>query len=112
MIFCFFPLQKNAYDYEHSELLLYQNMVIAESGDVSGALEHLEQYKEQICDKVTWLETKGDQLLALDRHEAAADIYRGLVDRNPENHSYYKRLLKATKSDESGMVTNKIIHGL
>jgi len=93
--------QKNAYDYEHSELLLYQNMVIAESGDVSGALEHLEQYKEQICDKVTWLETKGDQLLALDRHEAAADIYRGLVDRNPENHSYYKRLLKATKSDES-----------
>jgi len=91
--------QKNAYDYEHSELLLYQNMVIQESGDIQGALDHLEQYKEQICDKVTWLETKGKQLLIKEDHEAAAEIFRGLVDRNPENHSYYKHLLKALKAE-------------
>ncbi len=53
------PLQKAAYDYEHSELLLYQNLVIQESGDTSGALAHLEQYKDQICDKGNFLETKG-----------------------------------------------------
>jgi len=91
--------QKNAYDYEHSELLLYQNMVIQESGDIQGALDHLEKYKEAICDKVTWLETKGRLKLEKENFGAAADIFRGLVDRNPENHSYYKYLLKATKAE-------------
>ena len=57
MIFC--NLQKAAYDYEHSELLLYQNMVIQESGDYTAALEHLDKYEEQICDKLSLLETRG-----------------------------------------------------
>ena len=57
------PLQKAAYDYEHSELLLYQNMVIRESGDTAGALEHLEKYRDQICDKPFWLETKASLLI-------------------------------------------------
>jgi hypothetical protein len=52
-------LQKAAYDYEHSELLLYQNMVIQESGNAAAALEHLHKYKDQICDKTTFLETQG-----------------------------------------------------
>ena len=52
-------MQKAAYDYEHSELLLYQNMVIQESGDYKGALEHLDTYEEQICDKVTLMEIRG-----------------------------------------------------
>ena len=52
-------LQKAAYDYEHSELLLYQNMVIQESGDHKAALEHLDTYEEQICDKLSLLETRG-----------------------------------------------------
>ena len=56
-------LQKAAYDYEHSELLLYQNMVIRESGDTAGALEHLEKYRDQICDKPFWLETKASLLI-------------------------------------------------
>ena len=55
----FFNLQKAAYDYEHSELLLYQNMVIQESGDYTAALEHLDKYEEQICDKLSLLETRG-----------------------------------------------------
>lgn len=88
--------QKNAYDYEHSELLLYQNMVMQESGDLDGALEHLETYKDQICDKVTWLETKGAQMLMKDKREDAEKIFRELADRNPENHAYYFRLLEAT----------------
>ena len=55
--------QKAAYDYEHSELLLYQNMVLQESGDREGALEHLEKYREQICDRAHWLETKARLLV-------------------------------------------------
>lgn len=47
------------YDYEHSELLLYQNMVIQESGEYEQALKHLDKYSDQICDKVTVKETYG-----------------------------------------------------
>lgn len=47
------------YDYEHSELLLYQNMLIQESGDSEQALKHLDKNIELICDKVTVKETYG-----------------------------------------------------
>ncbi len=60
-------LQKAAYDYEHSELLMYQNTIIQESGDHEAALEHLEKYREQICDRGHWLETKAALLLKNDR---------------------------------------------
>ena len=63
VLICSDPLQKAAYDYEHSELLLYQNMVIRESGDTAGALEHLEKYRDQICDRPFWLETKASLLI-------------------------------------------------
>jgi len=39
--------------------LLYQNMVIRESGKLQVALEHLERYEAQIVDKLTLQETKG-----------------------------------------------------
>lgn len=46
-------------DYESSELLLYQNMVIQESGDIEQALKHLDTHSKQIFDKVTIQETYG-----------------------------------------------------
>ena len=58
-----FSFQKAAYDYEHSELLLYQNSVIQESGDDTAALEHLNKYQDQICDKAHFLQTKGILLI-------------------------------------------------
>ncbi|CAB4067204.1 NAA15_16 [Lepeophtheirus salmonis] len=63
--------EKTTYDFEHSELLLYQNMVMNESGDVEGALNHLEKNKE------------------------AEEVYRSLIKRNPENHSHYDKLIDA-----------------
>ena len=53
-------LQKNTYDYEYSELLLYQNMVMREAGLMEDALEHINTYKDSICDKVTSLEIRGE----------------------------------------------------
>jgi len=84
--------QKAAYDYEHSELLLYQNMVIQESGDYTAALEHLDKYEEQICDKLSLLETRGLNMIKANRLEEAEKIYLGLIKRNPENHLYYHQL--------------------
>uniref|UniRef100_A0A8B9KX54 N(alpha)-acetyltransferase 15, NatA auxiliary subunit b n=1 Tax=Astyanax mexicanus TaxID=7994 RepID=A0A8B9KX54_ASTMX len=84
-------------DYEYSELLLYQNQVLREAGLFKEALEHLTTYEKQICDKLAVEETRGELLLNLGRSEEAADVYRRLQERNPENWSYYHGLEKAYK---------------
>eukprot|EP00092_Neocalanus_flemingeri_P020760 GFUD01022495.1.p1 GENE.GFUD01022495.1~~GFUD01022495.1.p1 ORF type:complete len:866 (+),score=259.44 GFUD01022495.1:65-2662(+) len=93
--------KKPTYDYEYSELLLYQNMVIRESGDVDAALSHLELYEQAICDKITFKETKGRYLLQLGRLKEAESLYVELLKRNPENHEYYKQLEVAREANTS-----------
>ncbi|MCL4127711.1 UNVERIFIED_CONTAM: hypothetical protein GTU68_030789 [Idotea baltica] len=90
-------IQKSTYDYEYSELLLYQNMVLRESNRVEEAMEHLLSYQSNICDKVTLQEIRGELLMKLGRSEESAEVYRGLVARNPENRSYYLQLEVALK---------------
>ena len=97
--------KKPTYDYEYSELLLYQNMVIRESGDVDAALSHLELYEQAICDKISFKETKGRYLLQLGRLSEAELIYVELLKRNPENHEYYKQLEVAR---EASTTENKL----
>ena len=40
-------------------MLLYQNMIIRDSGKLIDALEHLKNHEHQICDKLTVKEMKG-----------------------------------------------------
>jgi len=54
-------LQVKQLDYEHSEMLLYQNMVMVEAGLEEEALQHLSDYDRQILDKLAVLEMKGKQ---------------------------------------------------
>ncbi|CAK9804652.1 N-alpha-acetyltransferase 15, NatA auxiliary subunit [Anthophora plagiata] len=92
------------YDYEHSELLLYQNMVIQESGECEQALKHLDKHSEQICDKVTVKETYGKLRLQLKQYAEAVQVYTELLNINPENTTYYARLAEAerhTKPEET-----------
>lgn len=49
-------------DYEYSELLLYQNQVLREAGLYKEALDHLNKYEKQICDKLAVEETRGGYL--------------------------------------------------
>jgi len=84
--------KKTSYDYEYSELLMYQNMVIRESGDIAGALEHFDKHEKFICDKINMKETRGRYLLVLSRKEDAGAVYQDLLSRNPENHEYYRQL--------------------
>ena len=93
--------KKPSYDYEYSELLLYQNMVIRESGDVEAALNHLELYEQAICDKISFKETRGRYLLQLGRLKEAESVYVELLKRNPENHEYYKQLEVAREAKTS-----------
>ena len=81
-------------------------MVLQEAGHTQQALEHLDTYQHQICDKVTLLDTRAKYYMEIqktvDTEESeklkskAADIYRGLVQRNPENHAYYTQLAEAS----------------
>ncbi|KAH7969431.1 hypothetical protein HPB52_017996 [Rhipicephalus sanguineus] len=94
-------MEKRGYDYEHSELLLYQNMVMREAGELDEALGHLARNEEQICDKLSVLETRANLLMQVGQYPAAESIYRELLNRNPENHEYYHGLLKALRQRES-----------
>ena len=47
------------FDYEHNEMLLYQNSVMVEAGMYEEALKHLENYDEQIVDRLALAEAKG-----------------------------------------------------
>lgn len=58
---------KGPYDYEHSELLLYQNMVLAESGQYERALQHLHKFSSQILDKLAIKENSAEYYLKLKR---------------------------------------------
>uniref|UniRef100_A0A4W3KJG4 N-alpha-acetyltransferase 15, NatA auxiliary subunit a n=1 Tax=Callorhinchus milii TaxID=7868 RepID=A0A4W3KJG4_CALMI len=84
-------------DYEYSELLLYQNQVLREGGMYKEALDHLDNHDKQICDKLAVEECRGELLLKLNRLEEAADVYRRLLERNPENWAYYRGLEKALR---------------
>ncbi|XP_033829378.1 N-alpha-acetyltransferase 15, NatA auxiliary subunit-like [Periophthalmus magnuspinnatus] len=82
-------------DYEYSELLLYQNQVLREAGLHKEALDHLNNYEKQICDKLAVEETRGELLLKLDRPEEALEVYSRLQERNPENWAYYQGIEKS-----------------
>ncbi|XP_050416023.1 N-alpha-acetyltransferase 15, NatA auxiliary subunit [Patella vulgata] len=87
------------YDYEHSELLMYQNFVMREAGMYKEALEFLSENDEQLLDRLSVQEIKAEILLKLNRREEAAKIAQALTDRNPENWAYYKYLEDALQLD-------------
>jgi len=87
----------NQRDFEYSELLMYQNMVMREAGQLQEAYDHINEYKQYICDKVVSLEIRGDILLSLDRHSEAEKYFRLLIDHNHENKGYYIKLEEALK---------------
>ncbi|KAF2638010.1 N-alpha-acetyltransferas-like protein 15 [Massarina eburnea CBS 473.64] len=88
-------------DLEHSEAVLYKNTIIAESGDVEGALTHLEGVMKANLDKTAVLELKAKYLQQLDRTEEAAKVYGALLDRNSDYRAYYDGLEKALGLDKS-----------
>ncbi|KAG8003781.1 N-alpha-acetyltransferase 15 [Nibea albiflora] len=69
-------------DYEYSELLLYQNQVLREAGLYKEALDHLNDYEKQICDKLAVEETRAS---IEERQKIYEDSWvkfpRGLVPR-------------------------------
>jgi N-alpha-acetyltransferase 15/16, NatA auxiliary subunit len=88
-------------DIEHAEAVLYKNTIIAESGDIARALEHIQSVYKTALDKTSVMELKAQYLLKLDRKEEAEEAYRLLLARNPEKKEYYLALEKAMGLDRS-----------
>lgn len=87
-------------DTEHSEANLYKNMIIAESGDIARALEHLEAIAKVTLDKMAILESRADYLLRLERWGDAEKAYRVLLERNMDKRAYYEGLERAMARGE------------
>lgn len=88
-------------DLEHSEAVLYKNTIIAESGDIARALEHLDSILKITLDRTSGLELRASYLLQLGKMEEAEKAYRALLERNNEHRAYYEGLEKALGLDRS-----------
>ncbi|KAL2608858.1 hypothetical protein R1flu_027431 [Riccia fluitans] len=80
--------------YEHSEMLLYKVTLLQESGAPEKALAELNSKESKIVDKVGLKELRASLLVALNRLGEAEDVYRYLLDMNPDNYGYYEGLQK------------------
>ncbi|CAI2349831.1 unnamed protein product [Caenorhabditis sp. 36 PRJEB53466] len=80
------------YDFEFSELILYQNLIMREAGLPDVALQKLEENSTHIVDKVAYMETRANLLMDLEQPRQAEHVWRALIDRNPECLEYYSML--------------------
>ncbi|RLV95265.1 N-terminal acetyltransferase A complex subunit NAT1 [Spathaspora sp. JA1] len=78
--------------YEQNECVLYKNQILSESGEFAKALKALEDDKDSIKDSLSYMEYKAKYLLLLGQKTEASQIYRELLQRNPDNISYYTLL--------------------
>lgn len=97
-------------DMEHSEACLYKNTIIAESGNLERALEHLDKIGYRCTDVLAVMEMKADYLLRLDRKAEAEEAYTALLERNPENSIYYNSLVQAKGIPENDHKTLKALY--
>jgi tetratricopeptide (TPR) repeat protein len=86
-------LSTPAAQYEESELLLYINTIIHESGDYQRALDHLDSIRSSVTDVRVWNEFKASLLLKLKKFPLAQVIYEKLIAQNPDSETYLKGFL-------------------
>src|SRR5436190_7277966 len=97
-------------DMDHSEAVLYKNSIVAESGNLEKALDHLDAVGPNCFDILAVMEMRADYLLRLDRKSEAEAAYVALLERNPENSNYYDGLIKAKGVEESDHRALKVIY--
>ncbi|KAJ3292600.1 N-alpha-acetyltransferase 16, NatA auxiliary subunit [Borealophlyctis nickersoniae] len=82
-------------DFENSELLLYKNLILEESGDYNKALDDLAAIRTKVVDQRGWKEAKARIQLKAGKLVEAEVEYRKLLADNPDCHSYLNGLLQA-----------------
>lgn len=95
---------EKSFDYEYSEMLLYQNSLMVEADMYDEALQQLDAFDAQLLDRLSVDETKAKLLMKLGRNDEAAAIYQNLHERNPENWEYYGKVADALRLDNDDRV--------
>ncbi|KAJ3191514.1 N-alpha-acetyltransferase 16, NatA auxiliary subunit [Irineochytrium annulatum] len=97
--------------FENSEVYLYKNTVMEESGDLAKAIEHLNEIEGKVVDKKSWKEAKGmvwliECLLPTARllqkqgeTKLAESMFKVLLRQNPDNVDYINAILKCKGLD-------------
>lgn len=88
-------------DLEHWEAVLYKNYIIAESGELEKALDHLDAVGKKSPDVLGVMEMRANYLAGLGRKAESEAAHAALLDRNPNDSAYYDGYIKA-KDLESG----------
>lgn len=78
--------------YETSELLLYKNLIMEESGQYGEALTHLDSVSHKLVDPLSVRESKVRLHVLRGEYDNAGTILRELVDSNPDNEPYQRAL--------------------
>lgn len=81
--------------FDYSETLLYKNMLLEESGDLEGALAHLDEVEPHVVDKQTLNEQRATLFHRAGKFEEAEKVWRGLVKINPDNVQFHHGLISA-----------------
>jgi peptide alpha-N-acetyltransferase len=106
------PSADKPFDNEHSEFLLYQNLVLREAEQYEDALRHIQIHEKDIYNKLALAEIKYDLYIRLNTFDRAETILRDLIERNPENKKYYfmlEKCLHLTNSDEKSKLYENLI---
>ncbi|KAI8053722.1 NMDA receptor-regulated protein 1-domain-containing protein [Syncephalis plumigaleata] len=88
-------------DYDHSELLMYRNLTIEEKGDLEDALKDLDTIQNRVCDVIGVWEKRANLLQKLNRLDEAKEVYRRLINENPDYRFYLDRYLTCSGIDTS-----------
>lgn len=86
--------------YEVSELMLYKNLILEESGRFEAALSHLDLNRHRLVDHLAVRETRARLLYSMGKHQLAADALWKLLSVNPDNHMYIRALLACSTHSE------------
>ena len=82
--------------YEHSEMLLYKNMLFEEADKHHKALAHLDEIEPHVVDKSGLQHKRAELMLRLGRFQESEKLYSELLKRNPENITTHAGLQAAT----------------
>ncbi|KAI8093113.1 NMDA receptor-regulated protein 1-domain-containing protein [Halteromyces radiatus] len=101
-------------NYEQSELRMYHNWLLEETGDYEGALEHLKSIETKVMDKRSIKEKRAHYLTKLGKVEEAESAYRLLISENPYDGRYISRLLelKGFDKDDKKSEANQLLADL
>ncbi len=67
-------------------------MVYSEGGHYEKSIKFLEENQKYILDKLTLEEARADSCVKANQKAKAIKIYEDLIERNPDNLIYYKKL--------------------